>query len=126
MSAKIIYLVIFFTISIFPQSIKVYLESQSRLQEDGFHIVTLASEPNEKIILPKSPDSEANLTPKYFELFYSWDNKNDPNISVLVYQFKNEDLLYIDKNNYNDLTDDGGPVLFPLNKDSVFRFLGVR
>ncbi len=107
------------TSSILSQQIKVNLTQLTGIDDQGIHMVTLSSEPEEKLILPNDFNKETPLTKKYLNLFYTWDSPNDQNISVLVYQFKNEDVLYIDKNNDNDLTNDGKPVLFPLSQDSI-------
>ncbi|KAF0148652.1 MAG: alkyl hydroperoxide reductase/thiol specific antioxidant/mal allergen [Ignavibacteria bacterium] len=103
----------------YSQPIKVFLEKATALEEEFVHLVAFSKEAKEKIIHPHKKIGEMNLPGKYLNIFYSWDTKQDEKISVLVYQLKNEDLLYIDKNNDNDLSNDGEPLLFPLTEDSI-------
>ena len=105
--------------SVICQPIKTYLNTLTKLDDEFVHLVTLSNEAKEKLVIQKFPDSEIPITRKYLKLFHSWDKENDENISILLYQLKNEDLLYVDKNNDNDLTNDGDPILFPINKDSI-------
>ncbi|MBI3125278.1 MAG: TlpA family protein disulfide reductase [Ignavibacteriales bacterium] len=103
----------------FSQSLKVVLDKATVLEDEFVHLLTYSNEAKEKIILPKKKNGEMNLPEKYLNIFYSWDTKQDEKISVLAYQLKDEDLLYIDKNNDNDLSNDDAPLLFPLTKDSI-------
>ncbi len=105
--------------NIICQPVKIYLDTLTKLDEDGIHLVTLSSQAKEQLVLPKFANNEILFSKKYLDLFYSWDSDNDEKISILLYQLKNEDLLYVDKNNDNDLSNDGEPILFPLNKDSI-------
>lgn len=115
------YFVVLLAISsnIICQPIKTYLNTLTKLDEESIHLVTFSTEAKEKLVLPKFSNNETPFAKKYLNLFYSWDAENDENISILLYQLRNEDLLYVDKNNDNDLTNDGDPILFPLNKDSI-------
>ena len=110
---------LFLASNIICQPVKIYLNTLTKLDEDDVHLVTLSNQAKEQLVLPTSQNIETPLAKKYFDLFYSWVTEKDEKISVLVYQFKNEDLLYVDKNNDNDLTNDGKPIVFPINKDSV-------
>lgn len=105
--------------NIICQPVKTYLDKLTKLDEEFVHLVTISNEAKEKLILPKISNNETPFTKKYLKLFHSWDKENDENISILLYQLKNEDLLYVDRNNDNDLTNDGDPILFPMNKDSI-------
>jgi thiol-disulfide isomerase/thioredoxin len=119
MLLKSLFILLVISSHIISQPFKIYLDSLTRLDGEGVHLVSLSAEAKEKLILPKISDNEIPITKKYLNLFYSWDTKSDENISALVYQFRNEDVLYIDKNNDNDLSNDGNPILFPLNTDSI-------
>lgn len=105
--------------NILCQPVKTYLDTLTKLDEDYIHMVTLSKESKEKLVLPKVSNNETQYSKKYLNLFYSWDTELDQNVSVLLYQLNNEDLLYVDKNNDNDLTDDGNPIVFPLTQDSI-------
>ncbi len=100
------------------QQIKIELNELSKIDKNSVHLVALEKNGKEVLILPAA-DKEMSTGKKYMSLFYSWDTGEDQNISVLVYQFNDEDLLYIDRNNDEDLTNDGPPILFPLEQDSV-------
>ncbi len=119
MSKKYFLIILVFVSNIFSQPVKVYLNTLTKLEEDPVHLVVLSNYASEKLVLPKSVNNEISCPKKYFDLFHSWDTDRDEKISVLVYQFKDEDLLYVDKNNDNDLSNDGDPIIFPLNKDSI-------
>ncbi|MBX3009757.1 MAG: TlpA family protein disulfide reductase [Melioribacteraceae bacterium] len=101
------------------QPVKIYLNTLTKLDDESIHLVTLSSQAKEQLVLPKFASNETLFSKKYLDLFYSWDSENDEKISILLFQLKNEDLLYVDKNNDNDLSNDGDPILFPLNKDSI-------
>ena len=103
----------FLSTVLFGQKIQVVLDSLSTLDDNEFHLELLSDVPKEKLILP-DVDSH-NL--KYFTLFYSWKTSNDQDISVLVDQQQDRDILYVDKNNDENLTNDGIPIIFPLSKN---------
>ncbi|MDP2038486.1 MAG: TlpA disulfide reductase family protein [Ignavibacteria bacterium] len=92
----------------FSQQFKVSLDSLDHIADSGQHIEIFTDEPNEKLILPKV-DAEKH---KFFTLFYSRDTQNDELISIMVVQKPESDLLYVDKNNDEDLTNDGEPIIF--------------
>ena len=119
MFIKFLFVLLIVSSHIVSQPLKIFLNSLTRLDEESLSLVALSSEAKEKLILPQISDNEMLIAKKYLNLFYSWDTKSDENISVLVYQFRNEDVLYIDKNNDNDLSNDGNPILFPLNNNSI-------
>jgi thiol-disulfide isomerase/thioredoxin len=114
----LITLLLFSFKSYFPQ-VTATLDTLTKLENDEVHLETLSSRPNEEIKEPPAPNGEVNIAKKYLNLFYSRDTEADNNISILIYQLDNGDILYIDKNNDNDLSNDGGPLLFPLAQNSV-------
>lgn len=99
----------------FGQAIDVQLEELSTLDEERIHVTILKDKPAEKLILPKFEDS-----PKFIELFYSWESHNDESISIAILQRDSSDLLYIDLNNDEDLTNDNGPIDFPLSQNALY------
>ena len=101
---------------LFGQNIEVTLDSLSTLDHSDFHLELLSDAPEEKLILPKV-DSQ---TVKYFTLFYSWKTSNDQDISVLVNQQQDRDILYVDKNNDENLTNDGEPITFLHSKNRQY------
>lgn len=103
---------------LFSQTV-IRLEAPTMLDDSGLHLELLTGEPKETVKLPPPAQNEMNIQKKFLNLFYSRDTEADENITITVYQYENEDILYVDKNNDNDLTNDGAPVLFQLSKDSV-------
>jgi thiol-disulfide isomerase/thioredoxin len=102
----IIYL--FLSTLIFGQDIKVSLDSLSTTDDGELHLELLTDVANEKLILPEIDSNDI----KYFTLFYSWKTSNDQSISVLVDQREDMDLLYADRNNDENLSNDGEPIIF--------------
>jgi thiol-disulfide isomerase/thioredoxin len=96
------------TTVIFGQNIEVTLNKLSTLDDSGFHLELLSDTPKEKLIIPKIESQKV----KYFSLFYSWKTTNDQDISVMVDQQEDKDVLYVDRNNDENLTNDGEPVIF--------------
>jgi thiol-disulfide isomerase/thioredoxin len=99
---------LFLSTVLFGQNIKVSLDSLSTLDGGDFHLEVLSDAPKEKLILP---EIESNGL-RYFTLFYSWKTSNDQDISVLVDQRQDMDLLYVDRNNDENLSNDGEPIIF--------------
>jgi len=105
---KTLILSLFFSTFIFGQNIFVPLDSLSTLDDHDIHVTLLSDQPQGKIVTPPVVPNNA----KYFTLFYNSKRSNDPNISVLIDQQKDQDVLYVDKNDNKNLTDDGDPVAF--------------
>jgi len=107
---KYLIMCLFLSTVLLGQNIRVALDSLSILDDERgiFHLELLSDTPKEKLILPKV-DSH---TVKYFTLFYCFKTSKDHNISILVDQQQDRDILYIDKNNDKNLTNDGEPIVF--------------
>ncbi len=99
---------LFLSTVILGQDIEVSLDSLSTLDDGEFHLELLTAVAKEKLILPKIDSNDI----KYFTLFYSWKTSNDQDISVLVDQRQDRDLLYVDRNNDENLSNDGEPIIF--------------
>jgi len=99
---------LFLSTVLFGQNIEVALDSLSILDDGEFHIELLSDAPKEKLILPQIDTNSI----KYFTLFYSWKTSNDQDISILVDQRQDRDLLYVDRNNDENLSNDGEPIIF--------------
>ncbi len=112
---KYIVIILFLSSHLLAQQIEIKLNELSALDENFVHVVVLSDKPSEKIIIP-----EGITSPKYLNLFYSWDSKNDEKISVLVCQNDTADILYVDLNNDENLTNDGSPIIFPLSSNVVY------
>lgn len=114
-SHKIILLISLIAAVNYAQSFNINLDSLSTLDEEQIHVTILKDKPNEKLILP-----DFQVSPKFIELFYSWESENDEKISIAIIQKESADLLYIDLNNDEDLTNDNGPVSFPLSQNAMY------
>ena len=99
---------LFLSTVLFGQNIEIALDSLSTLDDGELHLELLSDAPKEKLILPKI---ESNGI-KYFTLFYSWKTSNDQDISVIVDQKQDRELLYVDRNNDENLSNDGQPFIF--------------
>jgi len=107
---KYVLVVVFlFSLNLFGQNIDVALDTLTTLDDNEFHLELLSDKPKEKLILPEIKSD--NL--KYFTLFYSWKTSKAPEIAILVDEKKDSDILYVDKNDDKDLTNDGQPIVFP-------------
>lgn len=95
------------------QIIDVNLSGRTVTDDNGFHLVAFYDEPIESLILPEIEIDGL----KFFDLFYSRDIDDDEIISVIVLKSENHDLLYIDINNDEDLTNDNSPFVFPLDEN---------
>ena len=101
---------------IFGQNIDVFLDSLSTLDDGEFHLELFTDVAKEKLILPTLDSNNI----KYFTLFYSWKTSNDHNISVLVDQRQDIDILYVDRNSDENLTNDGEPIFFLHSKNQQY------
>lgn len=97
------------------QSIKIKLDSLTTLDSGEFHVLFFEQKLNEKVILPDFDKTEH----KFFELFYSWDTKDDHLISCAIVQQEDRELLFIDTNNNEDLTDEQ-PMVFPFSQNDFY------
>jgi len=127
--SKIMYLILFLLITIllntnlFSQGTKVNLNNRTVLDQSekggflGFHVTPFCDSPKEKLILPEIRTNNI----QYFDLFLSHDFSDDENISALVIKKDMEDILYIDLNNDEDLSNDGNPFIFS-KKNNILYF----
>lgn len=93
---------------LFGQNLEIALDGLSTLNDEELHLELLSDAPKEKLILPQIDSNGL----RYFTLFYSWKTSNDQYISVLVDQRQDRDLLYVDRNNDENLSNDGEPIIF--------------
>ncbi len=93
----------------------VPLDTLSTLDDPDLSIEIMRPEPARPVTLPPVERGE----PRFIREFYSWRMTNDPDIVIMVARRPDGDLLYIDRNLNGDLTDDGPPLLFSINRDSV-------
>lgn len=100
---------------LFSQTIDIQFDSYTIFDDAGIHLEIFSDSPTEDLMLPELPDKNY----KFLELFYSWKTKNDELISVLVIPQEDRDILYVDKNNDENLTNDGDPILFPHSQNEV-------
>ncbi|MCB0282555.1 MAG: TlpA family protein disulfide reductase [Calditrichaeota bacterium] len=113
-------LTLFFLFTLYPkfgylQTIHVVLDELCILSSNGIHITLFNSSPKVELQLPEIDISKA----KFFDLFYTWDIKDDPNVNAMMVTQKNADELYIDLNNDKDLTNDGSPIIFKHSQNSI-------
>ena len=114
---SLLILLAIFTTGLSAQSIRVNLNERTTLDDEEIHITPFYDNPKENLILPQSDKTET----KFFDISYIRLFDNDDNISLMVIKTDTSDLLYIDKNNDEDLTNDDSPYVFNL-KDNEFTF----
>ena len=93
----------------------VELDNQTIQDGESVHIVYPKPKPSGGLILPQADSGRAS----YFSLFYTWDEKPDPSLDVMRIQNSDSDILYIDRNNDENLTNDGSPILFNHSDDYI-------
>ncbi len=96
------------------QTMRVTLPVRTSLDDEGFHVTPFYDRPVEELKLPDVNVSNA----VFFDIFYSRDIDNDMLISAMVIKTDEADLLYIDTNNDEDLTNDNAPHIFPLDENA--------
>ena len=79
----------------------------------GISIEALSKTPSEPLTLP-GVDTTGAL---FASVFYSWEVEGDELISILVLPDQDGERLYVDLNNDEDLTNDGGPRFFPASEN---------
>ncbi len=100
----------------FSQSHNVKLDSLTTLNlNEGLGIVSMKNKPKENLKLPQTKSS--NIF--FINHFYSWNTSNDHITSIMVEKFEEYELLYVDKNNNEDLTDDGAPLKFSKSENEL-------
>ena len=97
------------------QQFHVRLDTLTVLDDPMIDVHILTSAPNKPVRLPPSETENR----RFFSEFYSWQMAKDPEFVIMVVSKQDGDLLCIDKNNNNDLTDDGPPVFFPFQQDTL-------
>ncbi|MFC2085432.1 TlpA family protein disulfide reductase [Bacteroidota bacterium] len=97
------------------QKIRINFDKISSLDDDGFHITILYKKPIENLVLPDIDTTGA----LFFDLFYSWDIDDDEIISIMVIKEVENDFLYADLNNDEDLTNDISPIKFSTDKNEI-------
>src|SRR5690606_38153943 len=94
---------------------EIELSELTTLDEELIHVEILRDTPNKKLILPNELKSY-----KFLNLFYSWESETDEIVSIAIVQNDSTDILYVDLNNDNDLSNDGSPIIFTLAQNSVW------
>jgi thiol-disulfide isomerase/thioredoxin len=97
------------------QAYRISLDTLSTLDDGDVHVETFSPNPAKPVRLP--PTDMAGE--RFVKVFYSWDVSADPEVVIMVRAKPGGDLLYIDRNANNDLTDDGPPVFFPVSQDTL-------
>lgn len=97
------------------QVVRINLDSLTTKDDNEFSIHILKSQPSKPVKLPPGD----NQSRRFLTEFYSWKMTDDPDIVVIIESRIKGDVLYIDKNRNNDLTDDGAPILFPFTRDTI-------
>ena len=95
------------------EEIQVRLTERTLLDGNQVHIESMKDVPAERLILPAIDLSEA----RFLTVFYSRDVADDYQLSVLVLPDTSGEVLYIDFNNDEDLTNDGAPHFFSRDDD---------
>jgi thiol-disulfide isomerase/thioredoxin len=97
------------------QTYHVSLDTLSTLDDGDLHVEAFSPKPAKPVKLPPTD----MVGERFLKAFYSWDVSEDPDVVIMVRAKPGGDLLYIDKNANNDLTDDGPPLFFPVNQDTL-------
>ncbi len=104
-----LFLVVIATSFCTGQTYRVDLPQISSIDDPGLHVEVFTRVPKHPLVLPLVDTTNA----WFLEEFYSWDVKGYPEIAVMVIPTDLGELLYIDRNDNRDLTDDGRPAFFP-------------
>ena len=97
------------------QSYRVQLDTLTTEGGPTDHVEVFTKEPVKKVKLPVAKDISAAL---FAKVFYSWAVTRQPDVVVMVVPRVNGEELYIDKNNNQDLTDDGPAGFFSSDSNS--------
>ena len=104
------------------QTYRVSLDTLSTLDDGDLHVETFSPNPARPVKLPPTD----LVGERFVKVFYSWDVSEDPDVVIMIRSKPDGELLYIDRNANNDLTDDGPPVFFPVNQDTLTFYLVSR
>jgi thiol-disulfide isomerase/thioredoxin len=97
------------------QTYHLSLDTLTTLSDLNAHVEPFTPTPVKPVKLPPT-----DLTGERFaKVFYSWDVSDDPDVVIMVRSTHGGDMLYIDRNANNDLTDDGAPAFFPVGQDTL-------
>jgi thiol-disulfide isomerase/thioredoxin len=97
------------------QTYHLSLDTLTTLSDLNAHVETFSPTPVKPVKLP--PTDLAGE--RFAKVFYSWDVSDDPNVVIMVRSTRGGDMLFIDRNANNDLTDDGAPAFFPIGQDTL-------
>ena len=103
------------------EEITVRFDSLTLKDDVAFSVEGFRDKPREELILPTIEGKEHH----FLSVFYSHDITDDNAISILVLPDSSGELLYIDTNNDEDLTNDGPPLLFKRDDPEVVFWLSV-
>ena len=110
-------LILLTNMSLSAQPMRIDLPERSTTDDEMLHVTPFTRQPKETLRFPEIDTTGA----WFFEIFYSWDINDDQMITVMVMQKDSTDILYIDRNNDEDLTNDGSPYYFPQShNDFIF------
>ena len=77
----------------YPQRLTVPLTGLTMLEDGDAVVEVFSNQPREKLTLPSLHDG--NVSQKFLTLFYSWESASGPDISILIRQDNEKDILYI-------------------------------
>lgn len=120
---RIFFLVLCFSAQFPPTSfsaeIECILSERSGFDDGGIHIEPFVKEPQEKLILPQIEAKQ-----KWFMRIGIPDRTpEDRSATAMIITKDNGDLIYVDRNNDEDLTNDGKPIFFPLDENDFWLFI---
>ena len=104
-----------FTNILRSQSYHIRLDSLTALDDPSINVEIMSPSPAKPVKLP--PGESENR--RFISEFYSRQMTDHPDFVIMVVSKADGDLLYIDKNLDDDLTNDGPPVFFPFNQDTL-------
>lgn len=107
--------ILLLTIPAQGQVTRVHLDTLTILDDPFLSMEIFKPQPSKLVVLPDTTGEN----PKFITGFYSWREKKDPNFVIMIVSKPQGDLLYIDRNLDDDLTNDGPPLLFPSARDSI-------
>jgi thiol-disulfide isomerase/thioredoxin len=97
----------------FSQTFHVELTRASGIDDEGLHLLVFSASPKYPLVLPHMDTGGAG----FFDVFYSWKIKGNPEIAVMRIPSRDGEQLFIDRNNNRDLADDGPPAFFPYTQN---------
>ncbi|MEM6336154.1 MAG: TlpA disulfide reductase family protein [Bacteroidota bacterium] len=119
--AVLVLAVVMYGTGLFAQDITVNLAERVPVYRGATLILWAAGEPDETLNLPAVDTTAAS----FLKLHYSRDVEGNSVVSALVLPDPAGQVVYVDLNNDEDLTNDGSPLVFPFSQNELTFYLSA-